>query len=97
LVDGWKRDKLEWLQDPSEVNEDNLSDVRWEASRHFGNKKRVYLEDRINELESDGKNKNIKDLYRVINKFKYGYHPRTNLVRDERGDILADPHKISNR
>jgi hypothetical protein len=40
------------LQDPSEVNLDNLSDVRQEASRHFGHKKREYLNDRINELES---------------------------------------------
>jgi hypothetical protein len=35
------------------VNEDNLSDVRREASRHFRNKKREYLKDKINELESN--------------------------------------------
>jgi hypothetical protein len=28
---------------PTEVIEDNLSDVQWEASRHFRNKKYVYL------------------------------------------------------
>jgi hypothetical protein len=39
------------LQDPSEANEDNLSDVRREASRQFRNKKREYLKDKINELE----------------------------------------------
>jgi hypothetical protein len=43
--------KLQWLQDPSEVNEDNLSNIRWEASRHFRNKKREYLKDKINEIE----------------------------------------------
>jgi hypothetical protein len=31
------------------------------------------------------------------NEFKMGYHPRTNLVKDKRGDLLADPHKILNR
>jgi hypothetical protein len=41
LVDRRKQVKLQWLQDPSEVNEDNLSDVMQEASRHFRNKKRV--------------------------------------------------------
>jgi hypothetical protein len=51
LVDGRKRTKLHWLQDPSEVNEGNLSDVRREASRQFRNKKREYLKDGINELE----------------------------------------------
>jgi hypothetical protein len=36
-------------------------------------------------------------LYRGINEFKKGYQPRTNLVKDERGDLLADLHKILNR
>jgi hypothetical protein len=94
---GRKQAKLQWLQDPSVVNEDNLSNVTWEASRHFRNKKREYLKDKINELESNSKNKNIRDLYRGIDTFKKGYQPRTNLVKDERGDLLADPHKIVNR
>jgi hypothetical protein len=41
------------MQAPREANEDNLSDVRPEASRHFRNKKREYLKDKINELESN--------------------------------------------
>jgi hypothetical protein len=40
LVYRRKQAKLQRLQDPSEANEDNLSDVRREASRHFRNKKR---------------------------------------------------------
>jgi hypothetical protein len=38
LVDQRKQGKLQRLLDPSELNEDNLSDVRREASRHFRNK-----------------------------------------------------------
>jgi hypothetical protein len=79
------------------VNEDNLSAVRREASRHFRNKETEYLKNRINELESNSKNKNIRDLYRGVNEFKKGYKPRTNLVKDEGVDLLADPHKILNR
>jgi hypothetical protein len=79
------------------VNEGSLSDVRREASRHFRNKKREYLKDKINELESNSKNKNTRDLYRGIKEFKKGYQPRTNLVKDERGGLLADPYKILNR
>jgi hypothetical protein len=33
-------------------------------------KKREYLKDRINELATNSKNKNISDLYRGINEFK---------------------------
>jgi hypothetical protein len=79
------------------VIEGSLSNVRREASRHFRSKKREYLEDKINELESSSKNKNIRDLYRGVNEFKNGYQPRNNLVKDEKGDLLADPHKIVNR
>jgi hypothetical protein len=39
------------------VNEDNLSNVRREASRHFRNKKREYLKDKINEIKLNSKNK----------------------------------------
>jgi hypothetical protein len=52
LVDQRKQAKLQWLQDPTEVNEDNLRSVQQEAGRHFGIKKRECLKDKINELES---------------------------------------------
>jgi hypothetical protein len=94
LVDRRKQAKLQWLQDPTVVNEDNLRNVRREASRHFRNKKREYLKDKITETELNSKNKNIRDLYRGITEFKKGYQPKTNLVKDERGDLLADPQKI---
>jgi hypothetical protein len=96
LVDRRKQAKLQWLQNPREVNEDNQCDVRREASRHFRNKKREYLKDKINELEANSLN-TIRNLYRGINEFNKGYQPRTNLVKDEGGDLPADPHKILNR
>jgi hypothetical protein len=71
--------------------------VRREASRHFRNKKREYLKDKINDIELNSKNRNIGDLYRGIIEFKKGYQPKTNLVKDERGDLLADPQKILTR
>jgi hypothetical protein len=48
---------------------DNLNNVRHEASRHFRNKKREYLKDRINELATSSKNKNIRDLCGCIHEF----------------------------
>jgi hypothetical protein len=58
---------LQWLQDPSEINGDNLNNVIHEASGHFRNKKREYLKDKINELATNSKNRNIRNLYRGIN------------------------------
>jgi hypothetical protein len=43
LVNRRKRAKLKRLQDQSEVNEDNLSNVRREASRHFMKNEMEYL------------------------------------------------------
>jgi hypothetical protein len=65
------------------VNEDYFSNVRWEASRHFRNNKREYMKDKINELESNSKNKNIRNVYRGTTEFKKGYQLKTNLVKDE--------------
>jgi hypothetical protein len=70
LLDRRKQAKLQWLQDPCEINGDNLNNVRCEARRYFRNKEIEYLKDKINELASNSKNKNIRDLYRGINEFK---------------------------
>jgi hypothetical protein len=85
---------LQWLQDPSVIN---LNNVRQEASRHFRNKKREYLKDKINELAMNSKNKNIGELYIGINEFEKGYQPRNNLVKDENCVLLADSQNILNR
>jgi hypothetical protein len=44
--------------------------LRREANRYFRNRKRQYLEDKINELARNSKNKNIRDVYRGINDLK---------------------------
>ena len=46
------------------------------------------------ELETNSKIKNIMDLYRGISDFKKGYQPRTNIVKDERGDLVTDCQSI---
>jgi hypothetical protein len=54
---------MQWLQNPNQSNVDNLNNVRREANRHFRNKKKEYLKAKINELETNSKNKNIRDLF----------------------------------
>jgi hypothetical protein len=88
---------LQWLHDPSEINEDNLNNVRCEASRYFRNKKTEYMKDSVNELATNSKNKNIRHLYRGINEFNRSYQLRNNLVKDENDDLLVDSHSILNR
>ena len=52
------------------------------------------MRDKIEELETNSKFQNIRDLYRGINDFKKGYQPRCNIVKDEKGDLVADSHSI---
>jgi hypothetical protein len=77
LLDQRKQAKLRWLSDPSEINGNNLNNITRETSRHFRNKKKRYLKDKIDELATKSKNKNIRDMYRGINYFKRGYQPRS--------------------
>jgi hypothetical protein len=56
---------MQWLQDLGQSNIGNLNNVRREASRHFRNKKKEYPETKIDELETNSKIKNIRDLYRA--------------------------------
>ena len=52
------------------------------------------MQAKIEELEHNSKIKNIRDLFRGINVFKMGYQPRTYIVKDEKGDLVADSHII---
>jgi len=85
---------MQWIQDPSQSNVDNLYNVRREVSRHFRNKKKAYLRAKIEELETYSKIQNIRDLYRGISDFKKGHQPRCNIVKDEKDDLVADSHSI---
>jgi hypothetical protein len=64
-----------------------LNNVRSEDNRYFRNKMRAYLEVKYNELETNSKNKNIRDKLP-------GYQPRTFIAKDDKGDLVADSHSI---
>jgi hypothetical protein len=52
------------------------------------------MKEKIIVLERNGKNKNIRDICRHINEFRKRYQPRTNLLKDEDGDLLAFTKKL---
>ena len=85
------------IQDPSQSNVDNLNNIGRDASRHFRNKKKAYLKVKIEELETNSKINSVRDLYRGINDFNKGYQPRTTIIKDEIGDLVADSHSIMAR
>ena len=60
-----------------------------------GTKKKAYLKAKIEEPETHSKIKNIRDLYMGINDVKRGYQHRTNIVKDEKGNSVADTYSIA--
>jgi hypothetical protein len=80
-----------------QISGDNLQNLRCETSRTLRNKETEYLKGKINELETNNKNKNIRDLYRDIYEYKKGYQPRINIIKDENGNLLSDPQSVLNR
>ena len=85
---------MQWLQDPNQSTEDNLYNLRREATRHFMKKKMEYLKATNDELDSKCKIKNSRDLQKDINDFKKGYQPKINIVRDERDDLVTDSYSF---
>jgi hypothetical protein len=85
------------LQNPSQINGDNLRHLRRETSRTFRKKKREYVKGKINELQTNSKKKHIRDLYRGINEVEKGYQPRINIIKNENGNLLKDPQSVLNR
>jgi hypothetical protein len=61
------------------------------------NKKREYLKENTSGLETEVRRRISGTYVRDINKFEKGYQPRTNLVKDENGDLLAYSQNILNR
>jgi hypothetical protein len=84
-IDQWNQAQLQWLQNPRQINGDNLQNLRLETSKTFRNKKKEYLKDKINEFEINNINKNLRK--------------GTNLeliIKDENGN-LAGFQSVLNR
>jgi hypothetical protein len=43
------------------------------------------------------KNKNTRDLYTGENEIRKGKKPGINIIKDENGNLLADPQNVLNR
>jgi hypothetical protein len=62
--------KLQRVKNPSQMNRDNMNTGTHENSTPFRNKKRKYSKNKINELETNSKNKNVRHMDRDINELK---------------------------
>ncbi|PSN37466.1 hypothetical protein C0J52_26384 [Blattella germanica] len=51
-----------WMREPNEQNSEQICSIRWETTRFLKNKKRECLKEKINDLEINAKNRNIREL-----------------------------------
>jgi hypothetical protein len=49
-----------------------------------------YLKDKIKELETNSKNKNMRSMHRGTGEFTTSYQFRTNFMNDENSDLFSD-------
>ena len=97
LANKRKQTKLLWLQNPNNQTAEDFSNVRRDTCRMFRKKKRNYMKAKVNKLEENSKNKNIRELYKGINEFKKGYQPRAYVIKKHDGTIVADTTTILGR
>jgi len=83
---------MQWLQNPNQSNVDDWNTVRFEASRHFRNEKKECLEAKIDDLKLTARPRISETCIG-----HQGYQPRTNIVKDEKGDLVTDSHSILGR
>ena len=61
-----KQTKLLWLQNPNNQTAEDFN-VRRDICRIFRKKKRDDMKAKVNKLEDNSKNKNIREMYKGIN------------------------------
>jgi hypothetical protein len=93
-LDQRKQTKMQCLRDLNHSTVDNLNHVRLEAIRDFRDKRKEYLKTKSDELKTNSKIKTILSLYMGISDFNKGYQTRTNIIKDEEGDLVTDCHSI---
>ncbi|PSN38709.1 hypothetical protein C0J52_19477 [Blattella germanica] len=97
MVHKRKLAKMNWMREPNEQYSEQLCSIRRETTRFLKNKKREYLKEKINDLEINARNRNIRELYLGIRIERKGFQARTNIITNENGDMLADAKSILNR
>ena len=63
LANKRKQTKLLWLQNPNNQTAEEFSNVRRDTCTMFRKKKRDYMKSKVNKLEENCKNKNIREMY----------------------------------
>jgi hypothetical protein len=76
--------------DNRDERNEQLQKISKEYKRLVRRKKREWEKEKIVEIEDNRRQKNVREMYKGINSTKKGFQSKSNTVRDEKGDLIAD-------
>jgi hypothetical protein len=81
--------RRQYLQRPTRAKEQEYRDYRREADWICRRKKRVAINERLQQMEEDFVNNDLVWEYKEVSTFKRGLVPRTSFIRSDKGKIVS--------
>ena len=83
-----------YIQRRTRERREKYEEARREADKICRQKKRKYENDRILKMEENLERNNSREAYKYLKYLRGGYKPRTNLCRNDEGQIVSDSATI---
>ena len=68
--------------------------IRRETRRLLKSKKKCHLQSLVKELEIDSRQHNSRNFFQRVKSWRKGFQPRTNIISDENGQLMADSVRV---
>ena len=88
--------RIAWLTKNTDETRNQFINIRQAAHNMFKNKKRQYLKRKIEEINENCQNNNVRDMYKGINNFRKGFQATTEMVKDENDNLITDSSGVLN-
>ena len=89
-----KKARQKWQQTRTDEAKEDFLQKRREAKTIKRRKKREFMNNNLDKIESLGREGKIREQYAIIKKIRNGYRPRVNMVKNQNGDIETGEAEI---
>jgi hypothetical protein len=86
-----------WTDRPTRAKRLEYERLRKIAHKTCKNRKRIYMGNRIRNIEENIKDKQIRNAYKEVGSLKAGFQPHTELFRGTNNEILSTEEEIQTR
>jgi len=81
------------LTNPNTENNNNFAQKLREAKRIIRREKRLWEKERIKQIEDNRTNPKL--FFKQTKKLKTGYNPRTEIMKEENGELVTEGEEIA--